>query len=241
MNRINKLPPSRRQSPQDWKQGIDRATRSILEMQQSSRPLQGASAFRASVIGQLRIALDREIPSQDLYVDQRGEKHVAVAEAIRILLGLDGFDWQDPMMAESVMLVAQRAIDDELVKSSDTGGLDPSTGQPWTWEGRLAYVIRMSIALERRTGGDKDPVAIRSQVLDEFDQALGEGPSRDWVRTMSVPRRDGVGTVEEACVQMPGLIRMVLGNQDINWYESANRASALEVVHQTLDDELGSP
>lgn len=211
-------------------------------MERDRWPLKGATCFRAADIEQLRIALNEGIASQDLYFEQDGEKSVGLPEAFRILLGLDGINWRNSTTAESVMVVAQRAIDDELAQlagSTETSGKsNPATGLPWTWQDRLRSLIGLFVSLERQDDRPRSHEAIESKIWDDLELAFGDEPSANWVTTVAVPWPDGIGTEQQEVVACPGLFRMVLWNEDVNWYEPDNKALAKKVIREILAAEL---
>lgn len=239
MNRLHKTPPSRRKAADDWKVLVADAARGMVAAHSGCRPLVGRTKIRAMIIDQLRIALDEAVASEDLTFSRQGEAMIALPGVFRLMLKHSNFDWRSPTAAESVMLVAQRAIDEELASwARGSEGINEKTGRPWTWQERLDYVIRMAVTVARQVGGVSDPDAVRAELRADFELAMGDTPSSEWAGSEDMPTGRGGETERQEVMQMPGVIRMVLQTVDRDWYQPENRAAAEEVVRTSLDAEL---
>ena len=237
------LPPSRRHKPEDWKERITIIARDITDMERSARPLRGPTALRAAAVFQFRHALDPAVADAALHTVSDGRAMVMPCIAVRIVLMEEGFDWRPPAAAESVMVVAERAIDDALRvdhEVCENNAINEQTGQPMNWRDRIRVAMQLFVACERQLEPDQDAAQARKLILADFREAMGEAPTAEMHTTMKLEPADGGPPRDEEMMSRSGTFRLVLSTEDVDWYQPENAAEAMRVACEALDAALGA-
>lgn len=240
MNPLAKDPPCRLGPPDDWESLVAVVASYLCDEHMARRPLAGRTKQGAAIIAEFAVVLDKAMAGAEFAPERDDGAMPTPAEVKRLLirqpfsetiltevlasiLRHPEFDRRSPAAAESVMLVARRAVESDLAAWAGTMrdmGHNPATGEPWTWQECLDEAVSLAVLLARACYGASTPATIRAEVWADFRLAMGDaGP-------------DGDG------VQGVGILRMCFVDLDFDWYDPTNRANAEDRIRAILDAEL---
>jgi hypothetical protein len=225
MNRMHpgKPPSERRPSAWsgDWRERLHTTTQSLATKMRDTFGFDDPSTRRI-LIAAVRIALS-ETPTKDLEsaadADELEGAIAVTAQAYRIILDGDRIDRNSPIIAESFMVIVERALDD----------------LGFGWLAKIRKTVQMNLAIEAQLNGHYGTEA-RTKILEYVHEALGDTASDDF--TIFDPNPNDRGEDEQLMMSMPGSFRIVLDSYDLDYHQPTIRDAVVVAVVAALDAEL---